>query len=426
MIDEQHFNNEDKGILIVTFSRNCNLGGALQEFALYAFLKNYRKVKCLNYRNELAASLLKPIRIGFLIKAKMIVISTTKSFFKKKSDATKEEKHASLLSPRLLLKEIVERLYLMLSDIVHFGQRKRMIKNYLDFWNNYVQYTDEFTDWQLKDEDVIKKLFGDYDVCISGSDQIWNPVYVGVSPIYFLGFVQSGTKKASYASSFGNYKFSSETLNSRIATYLSDFYSIGVRENYSVKHLKDKCNIQAKCVLDPTLLLSKDEWCKLLGAELSGRTPFLLVYALGNRRVILPFAKRVGQHLNLNVVVIDTKFFLDFRNSSFEYVPSAGPKELIELYSQASFVIANSFHGTAFAVNFNIPFFSFESRTGERAKAFLETVKLSDRLISDCKNVDLSSVEMDFTHANKILAQEREQSIEYLEKIINLNAEGVQ
>jgi len=412
-------NKHNKGTLIVTFSKNCNMGGALQEYALFAVLKNYGNVKCLDYRNDLVVSLSKPVRIGFLIKMRMMLVSVIKKLAGKNNEKSKEYRHANLLDQRLLIKEVVERLYLMISDIINYKNRKEMIKNFFKFWNSNIQYTDNYTDTQLSDKDVVDELFGEYDTCISGSDQIWNPVYMGISPYYFLSFVPTEVKKASFASSFGNYKFSNDSINKRIGGYLSTFDHVGVRESYSVSHLMEKCNIAAECVLDPTLLLTKKEWCNNLNVQRSGSSPFLLVYALGNRREILPFAERVGQHLNLKVIVLDTKFIFSINKSKFEYMPSVGPGEFIQLFSEAKFVITNSFHGTAFSVNFNVPFFSVTSRTGERAKSFLDMVGLSDRLVYDCKSCDLERTEIDFVRANQMLELERSKSTEYLDKVMN-------
>jgi hypothetical protein len=421
MTDEQHLNVKNKKILVVTFSRNCNLGGALQEYALFATLKNHGSVKCLDYLSESIAILSKPIRGGFIKKLKMMGASSFRLLFQGKNVEQNEQHHYSLLltKPRLLVAQVVDRFYIMLSDIIHYGQRKKMLSNFFSFHEKYVQYTERFNNEQLMDKDICDALFQDYDICIAGSDQIWNPSYAGASPCYFLGFVPEGISKASYASSFGNYKFTNEKLNDRISAYLSDFVCIGVREYYSVAHLKDKCNIHAECVLDPTLLLSKDEWKNRLGIKPSGRQPFLLVYALGDRRVLLPLAKKVGHYLNLNIIVIDKKFMFDFTNSGIDYLPATGPREFIELFSEAAFVITNSFHGTAFSVNFNIPFFTVVSQVNERAQAFLDMVQLGERLISDSRNCDLGLTKMDFAHANQILEQERKRSINYLENIVH-------
>lgn len=418
--------DKDKRIMIVTFSRCNNLGGTLQEYALFSVLKSYGRVKCLDYLSESVAMLSKPIRGGFIKKAKLMTVSAVRKITRRKSGKQNEEHHYSLLlnNPRLLINQVIGRFYIMISDIIHYKQRKEMLRNFYSFQEKYVQYTDCFTNEQLQDNEICDRLFRDYGICISGSDQIWNPSYAGASPVYFLDFVPRGITKASYASSFGNYKFTSEALNERIAAYLRDFVCISVRESYSVTHLKEKCNIQSQCVLDPTLLLTKTQWCNGLNIQRSEKPPYLLVYVLGDRRTLIPFAKRIAKHLGLEVKIIGTKFLLSFaRGGGVEYFPSTGPREFISLYSQAAFVVTNSFHGTAFSVNFNIPFFTVSSLVNERVRSFLEIVGLSDRLVSDCRSCDLELTEMDFADANRLLEQERKRSIDYLEKAIGTDYE---
>ena len=411
--------SNSKKVLIATFSKNCNFGGALQEYALFSFLNDFCHVECIHYHDELAESLSKPIRIGFIIKIRMMAVSFLKSVFQKKQKARKKQtRHSNLLSPMLLIKEATERLYIMCSDIFHYGERKKMIAAFFAFWQQFVKYTPGVRPEHLSDEQAVGKIFYGYDICVSGSDQIWNPVYHGVSPYYYLDFVPHGVKKISYASSFGNYKFNNSYANERIADYLTSFSSVSVRESYSVSQLKSNCNINAQAVLDPTLLITKDEWAARLDIKVSNRKPYVLVYCLGNRRKIYKFAKKIAKQLNMDLIIIGFSFIFDFsrKTSRIEYKSSIGPKDFIELFLGASFVVTNSFHGTAFSVNFNVPFFSVVSQTSERVRAFLETVNLSDRIVFDCEKCEYSDV--DFTQANKILEDERDRSIRYLKEAV--------
>ena len=102
----------------------------------------------------------------------------------------------------------------------------------------------------------------DYDIYISGSDQIWNPdMSFNVAP-YFLEFVKD-KKKISYASSFGKEQLEAKYLV-QCKKWLSDYSAISVRERKSVE-LLGHLGIKSMMVLDPTFLLSTDEWKSISG-----------------------------------------------------------------------------------------------------------------------------------------------------------------
>src|SRR5690606_13016353 len=102
-----------------------------------------------------------------------------------------------------------------------------------------------------------------------------------------------------------------------------------------------------------------------------------------------------------------------------EVIYDAGPKEFIELFAGASFVVTNSFHGTAFSVNFNIPFYStprLGKRTNSRFKSLLSLLGIEDRIVYDGTEFEkLQKIKnVDFEKVNNELIKERNKSIDYL------------
>lgn len=412
--------NKNK-LAIITFSNNANYGGALQEYALFAYLNNDYDVKCFNYIDELIMSNLKPIRVGFILKLFYMIRDRFSGVKKVKTESrVKKTHHKNTANFSNLLYEGLNKTYLMLSDILHYKDRKTLINNYFHFWQDYIVQTEAYSIEQLMDKKYCEDKVEKFDVYISGSDQIWNPVYFGLSPVYFLLIAPLNRKKISFSSSFGNYAFNNEEISNEIIKYLSEYNHISVREQKSCLILNEKYGLNTQQTLDPTLMLTKTQWITNLRINIECLPKdYLLVYALGNKGRIISFAKKVGKKLKLKVIVIDNRYIFDIF-SNIQYNSTAGPVEFIQLFANASFVVTNSFHGTAFSVNFNIPFFSIESKVPERVNSFLEKVNLSNRIITyKAIYSDDLSFDVNFDNANTILSKERQKSSDYLENAIN-------
>ena len=83
-------------------------------------------------------------------------------------------------------------------------------------------------------------------------------------------------------------------------------------------------------------------------------------------------------------------------------------------------MITDSFHGTAYAINFNIPFVEVlpNNNTGTRNMSILRMTGLSQRILHDEENIQLAKNKVDFTEANKVLKEKRIESLEILKKMI--------
>ncbi|MDR1209099.1 MAG: polysaccharide pyruvyl transferase family protein [Clostridiales bacterium] len=403
-------------ILLVTFSRNVNYGGSLQEFALFACLSRRFDVKCLDYRHGMVAATVRPVRVGFIV----IAFSTVRSVFSRK----KIGGGAAKLEKSELLPELMNRVYGMVSDIVNYGKRRRLIANYRRFWDTYIAYTQEYA------EESVAEGFSGYDAAVSGSDQIWNPMYFGVTPVYFLGFLPEGVRRVAYSASFGNYKFADRAVNERIAGYLRAYSAVSVREAQHVGKVREALGIEAVCALDPTLMLTRGEWLSSLGIEderefcvnqAKSRDDTLVVYALSNRVRVYGFAKKLAKILGLTPVIIDQRFLADLSPST-RYESTADPRRFVELLARARFVVTNSFHGTAFAVNFNIPFYAVACYRNERASSLLSQTGLMDRMADLSgdwsKWLTPGAAEVDFSASNAALGELRRFSADYLERAL--------
>ena len=283
-------------------------------------------------------------------------------------------------------------IYFLLSDIVNLKNNSEKIKRFQDFFSQYYVLSDLMSKEQLKGEGL------SLDVGISGSDQIWNPLLNrGVDDIYFLN-IPGIKKKCSYASSVGSYKFDNEIYNKQIINLLSTYTSISVRENS--EFIGKSINKEVRNVCDPTLLLTKEQWEKKLDLR-QLENKYLLIYAMTDFRNITEYAIQIAQRKGLSIKYIGMPVN---KNKNVKYITNAGPKEFVELFFNAEYVVTNSFHGTAFSVNFGKQFISLKNpKNPERAAYFLNSINAKNRLVDDYKFFpeDMTNTEIQSIH-NKL------------------------
>jgi len=404
---------DKKRILIATFSRNANYGGALQEFALYAYLKNKHDTVCLDYVNPVIRANSRVVRTAFFSAIGILVRSLFSRRTRKEKPKQQNKKPEKSNSLSFYIREGFNLLRVFFSDLRNLKTRRLQIHAYRQFWDNHITYTQPY-----KEKDLFASPPDGFDIYMAGSDQIWNPIKFGLSKVYFLCFAPSSVRKTSYAPSFANFHFSDDEHSRIIIKYLDDYSAISVRENHSQKELAN-AGITATHVLDPTFLLTKKDWINALGLASTQQKPYLLAYAMSDHAKVYEYAIKAGEILSFDVYIIGSP---NRRLRNATYFPHAGPLEFVELFANASYVVTNSFHGTAFSVNFNIPFISLESNLPERIISLLNLTGLNSRIGSfkdGSMGAKVSDMNLDFSFANQILTQEQVRATEYLEKAIN-------
>lgn len=269
-----------------------------------------------------------------------------------------------------------------------------------------------FSDQELK---ALYENAGE-DIFITGSDQVWGPISTGTyDPAYFLDFVPEKARKLAFASSFGKTVFDEETLVN-FKRYLSKYDAIAVRENTAVDIIHNM-GINAEQVLDPTLLLSKDEWSKYI-MPLKKPKEYVLVYQIHNNPKLDKYAEEFAQYANLPLLRVSPLLHQIKRSGEFIYLPDIGG--FLDLIKNATYMITDSFHGTAFAINFNIQFVEVLPNTGtsSRNQSILQLTGLSDRIVADLRYFQYKDDPIDFTEANQIIVNSRLKSIRTLEKML--------
>lgn len=250
----------------------------------------------------------------------------------------------------------------------------------------------------------IEKSIEVYDTFVCGSDQIWKP---GVAcKEYLLGFVPEGKKKVSYAASISKNTLSKEE-SEFLTSYIEKFDSVSVREKQAVNLLNKYTKKKVEWVLDPTLLLSREEWEKECSERLVNEK-YIFCYLLGIDKKQRLMIEKLAKIKSMKIVTIP------FSNGSYNFVDSsfgdikfgnAGPNDFLSLIKHASLVITDSFHATVFSNIFETDFYVLE-RTEEktmnsRITSLLDVVGLPDRFISNSKDL-LEYKSIDFLNKNNL------------------------
>lgn len=272
--------------------------------------------------------------------------------------------------------------------------------------------------------DTLDKLMAaqlDYDVLISGSDQVWNPgIYSNLDP-YLLRFGTDGMKRVAYASSFGVSSLPDD-VKEYYKTALQKYSSISVREDKAVDLVKGISGRDAQLVLDPTLLLNKKQWLEV-AKPVNGLpiVPYILIYELSAIPYIKQVAKFISKQTGMPIVRICQNATIEDPEKDIINIIDAGPAEFLYLFDKAGIVVTNSFHGTAFSINFSKQFYTVipnGKSNNSRQKSILKLMDCEDRILTEdspmpeFKILDIIQVEMK-------LESERKKSLNYLKNAID-------
>lgn len=217
------------------------------------------------------------------------------------------------------------------------------------------------------------------DFYLTGSDQVWNSFYnEGFDPAFFLTFLSDDTPRFSLASSFGSAQLIEAEIDP-IRTALSKYRLISVREQSAVNLIEQMGLATPTLLPDPTLLLNKEEWESLF-PQRSYNQRYVLIYPMSYMDPeLFVVARQAATLLKAEVWCLSPglkKYSECDRTLRFR-----SPEEFVALINQASFVVTNSFHGTAFAINMGRPFTSLiPYNFGTRIESLLDWLDLSWRI----------------------------------------------
>lgn len=268
-----------------------------------------------------------------------------------------------------------------------------------------------------------------FDGYIVGSDQCWRPKYNQgpFLPIMFLDFAKDikNIKRIAYAASFGSDEWEmSPVLTDICASFAQLFDCITVREDSGVSLCKKYLKVNARHVLDPTMLLAREDYIALIDANNEPKSAGTLFYYILDpneaKNSLINQMAAINEQIPYTVmpnIRPETHAQDDIRS----YIDSCVYPRVtswLRAFLDAETIVVDSFHGVVFSILFNKPFWAIGNRERgySRFTSILKQFGLQDRLIDEaeieafksnmCKN-GLSQKPIDWQRIDDILEQER-------------------
>lgn len=251
-----------------------------------------------------------------------------------------------------------------------------------------------------------------YDVLVFGSDQIWNPLLSnGVDKIFSGFFQHNGTLFVSYAASTSP-KICTDEYKPYFRQVLQSFDSVSVREKSLADYLNGIHIDSAITVVDPVLLLSKEEWASISIKPVEEN--YLLIYTVPQSHLVRKHAEYVAKAYGLQIIEITPAAKKVYGK---EYRQVVGPLQFLGYFQYASYIVTTSFHGTAFSIKFEKQFSNIQLGTpvDDRAHNLLELVGLEKRAVSD-KSIYQEMKLIDYSEVKVKLGQNIDKSISYIKE----------
>lgn len=298
-----------------------------------------------------------------------------------------------------------------------FCQLRERARNYEDFRAHYLRRTAAF-------DDPSSELLNGYGVYLVGSDVVWKPEILDSldADVYFLDFPGANQgKKVSFAASIGTSDRSLlESRSQQYQKYIESFDMVSVREQSSAEFLSELSQKNVETLVDPVFLLTKEDY-KELTTEKKNR-PYIYFYMLSPDDGCLEFANRLSKRTGLPIVFdchAESQFSLNrFFGKRGQAAVSDGPAEFLDRVLNASYIVTNSFHGTAFSIIFQKKFFTFPCVNNGvdvslRMQNLLKKLNLFERFAPQWSE-DWISAEINYREPLALLQKEIQKSEDFL------------
>lgn len=273
-----------------------------------------------------------------------------------------------------------------------------------DFVNSHIDktgYVYSYRQWQI----------AGFDAVITGSDQVWRPIFNKDLKDMYLWFVKDPKIiKIAYAASFGtsDREYSIKEISQcKKAAELID--AVSVREQSGVELFDYYFNREAVVTLDPTLLLEADDYIRLIKEPDSRETHFLWSYILDPDSIDNEMLQRIVNNMSL-----------DEYKKAAEGDDDMSPCKWLAMFRDAKLVVTDSFHGTVFSIIFRKPFVTINNtwRGSARIYSLLKGLGLESRIVENGSEEAIMRVageKIDWDLVETILNKKREFAIEFLQ-----------
>jgi len=308
-----------------------------------------------------------------------------------------------------------------LGDVFMFPLHKKRKEAYVKFerfMTSYFHLTKEYNSIE-----ELKNVGEKYDVYVAGSDQIWSrtiPEFIRAdidyTDAYYLSFSNDKKKRISFATSVGEATLSDLERKKEL---LNRFEHISSREEKGSRLIESITGKDIPTVLDPTLLLNKNEWFKIVNQDRLINHKYVLLYTLKGIRPGMKWAKNLygfAKKNKLEIICISPFFPVIY--PGIHNVMNSGPLDFLNLIKNAEVVFTDSFHGTAFSLNFEKPIYSYVG-TGlkdNRKSGLLRMLEAENRSLASFEEIQgIKDYRMNYQQVGKMLDEKRKESLKILE-----------
>ena len=266
--------------------------------------------------------------------------------------------------------------------------------------------------WDYK-RSVVKRYH--LDALVVGSDQVWRAHYNGAHlEDMYLRFAEGlPLRRVAYAASFGvdDWEYTA-AQTAACAALARQMDAISVREASGIALCRDHLGVDAQCVLDPTMLLQPADYESIIQKELAqakDEPPYLGVYCLDVTPAKRAFFERLAADRGLTV-----------RYFAGGWYAAETVQQWLLMFSQASMLVTDSFHGTVFSILFGKEFYTLGNpkRGNTRIMGLLEQFGLEQHLVSDIDPVEPEHHVIDWADVNSRLEEKRRESMSFLEQAL--------
>lgn len=257
--------------------------------------------------------------------------------------------------------------------------------------------------------------FTDADAYCAGSDQIWNSHWnEGVEKALFLDFVPKGKLCFSYAASIGLSNIPANEID-ETKFLLDKFEFLSLREDKGVELVKELGRTDAVQCLDPTLLMSKEEWSQYADDSYKGKE-YVLTYNLHHDPEIDKCAKAIASKYHLQIRNISYNWHDIIRHGHLDWCPTV--EGFLGLIKNAKYVVADSFHATAFSIIFEKPFVVITPEVASsRLSSLLKMLGQDEHNINKFTSLKVIEQPIDYIRVKSIIDTKQRESISFLNKV---------
>ena len=281
----------------------------------------------------------------------------------------------------------------------------------------------------------IRKIYGDYKsrtkevagykAMFCGSDQAWLPVNVA-NHQFTLEYAPEGIIRASYAPSFGVSSIP-EDMKEAYREFLGKMDYLSIRELDGKQLIKDITGMDIPRVLDPTILIGVDFWNKVVDESLANKyDKYIFCYFLGDtkdhRQAVKKLSKKTGYK------IINLPHFIKYNDADKDFADinlyKVTPEQFLGLIKNTAMVCSDSFHCTAFSIQFHKEFVAFErfkksdkESTNGRLYTLLQELDLGYRMYPSCSIEEYVGKTIDYTICEEKLTAQKMESRNYMDNV---------